>query len=73
MILVIGGKYIRYMYTVHLSYEMQLSNILLYLYGSISLIHNIFQIIDMESGNSLGPNENGELCVRGPIVTKVGN
>lgn len=25
----------------------------------------------METGNSVGPNVDGELCVRGPIITKV--
>lgn len=35
------------------------------------LISDFFQIVDMETGNSVGPNVDGELCVRGPIVTKV--
>lgn len=28
------------------------------------------KIVDMESGDSLGPGENGELCFRGPVITK---
>ncbi|KAK3857149.1 hypothetical protein Pcinc_032166 [Petrolisthes cinctipes] len=28
------------------------------------------KIVDMETGDSLGPNKDGELCVRGPIITK---
>ena len=26
------------------------------------------KIVDLKSGNALGPNEKGELCVRGPQV-----
>lgn len=32
--------------------------------------HSEAKIIDMETGNSVGPNVDGELCVRGPIITK---
>ena len=30
----------------------------------------LLQIIDLESGKPLGPNQNGEICGRGPVVMK---
>ena len=27
------------------------------------------KIVDVETGNNLGPNERGELCIRGPQVS----
>ena len=29
------------------------------------------KIIDLKSGNALGPNEMGELCIRGPQVSEL--
>ncbi|XP_042223131.1 4-coumarate--CoA ligase 1-like isoform X3 [Homarus americanus] len=43
--------------------------------GAAALSSNVEKIInhrfvDMESGDSLGPNKRGELCIRGPLVMK---
>ena len=29
-----------------------------------------FQIIDLDTGRTLGPNQDGEMCIRGPTVMK---
>jgi len=28
------------------------------------------QVVDIENGNELGPNKEGEICVKGPTVMK---
>ncbi|XP_063880140.1 uncharacterized protein LOC135111111 [Scylla paramamosain] len=32
--------------------------------------HSEAKVVDMETGDSVGPNVDGELCVRGPVITK---
>jgi len=41
----------------------------------ITLEIYVFQIIDVESNEALGPNKTGEICVRGPTIMKgyIGN
>jgi len=46
-----------------------------YLWGEknsagIGLMWNSMQVIDLETAKPLGPNRQGELCVRGPQIMK---
>ena len=34
------------------------------------MINVIFQVINIDSGEAVGPHEKGELCIRGPQVMK---
>ena len=34
---------------------------------------NLFQTVDLETGDSLGPGVDGEICVRGALIMKVKN
>ena len=32
--------------------------------------HFFLQVVDIQTGEPLGPNQNGEVCIRGPTVMK---